>query len=236
VQTATGLNVAEGEAYAAAVANGTTNDGPAPPRAFPVQAQDYATGYLLAFGIIAGLCKTITVSTQFNFYFFCVTLTYLSLRPPRCLNSDLAILTSQNGGCYEVRVSIASVGQWIRSLGRFSREDSFGFGPNAPPLPPRPPKEGPGSKEWEEEWELGKKGLVKRWDELPASKEDANLSSGSANTAHVGGGESAPTSGKSRTMYAISHAAILEKTPVREGVEYGEMAPMGLGKCEAVWL
>jgi hypothetical protein len=86
------------------------------------------------------------------------------------------------------------------------------------------------------EWELGRKGLVKRWEELPPSKKDTNFSSGASSTARFGGRESPSTSGKLRTMYGISHAAILEKTPVREGEEYGAMAPMGLEKCEAVWL
>ena len=33
-----------------------------PYRALPMQALDHAAGYLLAFGIAAALCKTVTVS------------------------------------------------------------------------------------------------------------------------------------------------------------------------------
>ncbi|KAL1704608.1 CoA-transferase family III domain-containing protein [Schizophyllum commune] len=93
VQTATGFNVAEGEAYTAAHEGEEWK-----PRPLPVQALDHAAGYLLAFGINSALCKTIT-----------------------------------EGGSWEVRVSLAGVGQWIRSLGRLSPEDAF---LRAPPLHP----------------------------------------------------------------------------------------------------
>lgn len=92
VQTATGYNVDEGEAYASAHGNADFT-----PRPLPVQALDHAAGYLLAFGINAALAKTIT-----------------------------------EGGSWEVRVSLAGVGQWIRSLGRLSPEDAF---LRAAPLP-----------------------------------------------------------------------------------------------------
>lgn len=59
-QTATGFNVAEAEAYAKYAGNSELP--PLPPRALPMQALDHAAGYLLAFGINAALCKTITVS------------------------------------------------------------------------------------------------------------------------------------------------------------------------------
>ncbi|KAI0754607.1 CoA-transferase family III [Daedaleopsis nitida] len=93
VQTATGFNVAEGEAFAAY--GGTS----AAPKALPMQALDHAAGYMLAFGIQAALCKTIT-----------------------------------EGGTWEVRVSLAAVGHWIRSLGRLEPQVAFGEGR---PLPPR---------------------------------------------------------------------------------------------------
>ena len=60
VQTATGFNVAEAEAYA--TYTGTQMTQPLVPRPLPMQALDHAAGYLLAFGINAALCKTITVS------------------------------------------------------------------------------------------------------------------------------------------------------------------------------
>lgn len=53
VQTATGFNVAEAEAYGS-----FTSDSEEP---LPMQALDHAAGYMLAFGIQAALCKTITV-------------------------------------------------------------------------------------------------------------------------------------------------------------------------------
>lgn len=55
-----GFNHAEVKAYAAFK---EANDGDTrlAPRAFPMQALDHAAGYLLAFGINAALCKTVTV-------------------------------------------------------------------------------------------------------------------------------------------------------------------------------
>lgn len=68
VQTATGLNVAESEAFALAHGRvGTTwgfgedDEAPLEPRALPVQALDHAAGQLLAFGMLASLCRQITV-------------------------------------------------------------------------------------------------------------------------------------------------------------------------------
>lgn len=61
MQTASGFNVAEGEAYAAFVGDGQKPT----PRALPMQALDHAAGYLLAFGINAALCKTITVRHEY---------------------------------------------------------------------------------------------------------------------------------------------------------------------------
>jgi hypothetical protein len=57
VQTATGFNVAEAEAYA----QFTGDEGTLQPRPLPMQALDHAAGYLLAFGINAALCNTVTV-------------------------------------------------------------------------------------------------------------------------------------------------------------------------------
>ncbi|KAF9013160.1 CoA-transferase family III domain-containing protein [Cyathus striatus] len=57
VQTATGFNYAEGEAYQ--IFQGEQNID-VRPRPFPMQAIDFAAGYLLVFGISAALCKTIT--------------------------------------------------------------------------------------------------------------------------------------------------------------------------------
>ncbi|ETW82108.1 hypothetical protein HETIRDRAFT_418066 [Heterobasidion irregulare TC 32-1] len=61
LQAIGGMNVAEAQAYKDYVlANGgNVNDFP-PHRSLPMQALDHATGYLLAFGIISALCRTIT--------------------------------------------------------------------------------------------------------------------------------------------------------------------------------
>ncbi|MFN0187058.1 MAG: CoA transferase [Aquabacterium sp.] len=72
VQTATGFNSAEAEAF-----------GSATPRALPMQVLDYSAGYLLAFGAQAALAHQ-----------------------------------RQQGGSWQVQVSLAGVGHWLRTLGR----------------------------------------------------------------------------------------------------------------------
>jgi crotonobetainyl-CoA:carnitine CoA-transferase CaiB-like acyl-CoA transferase len=72
VQTASGLNLAEAEAF------GSTE-----PRPLPAQALDHATGYLLAFAIMAALKRR-----------------------------------AEEGGSWQVRVSLAQTGHWLRRLGR----------------------------------------------------------------------------------------------------------------------
>jgi crotonobetainyl-CoA:carnitine CoA-transferase CaiB-like acyl-CoA transferase len=72
VQTAMGFNQAEGEAV-----------GDNKPRALPMQILDQATGYLMAFGAAAALCRQ-----------------------------------QREGGSWQVQVSLAQTGHWIRSLGR----------------------------------------------------------------------------------------------------------------------
>ena len=72
VQTATGFNLAEGQASGSGV-----------PTALPMQILDYAAGHLLAFGISAALWRQAT-----------------------------------QGGSWQVAVSLAGVGLWLRSLGR----------------------------------------------------------------------------------------------------------------------
>ncbi|KAJ7725372.1 CoA-transferase family III [Mycena metata] len=100
VQTASGFNVAEAEAYA----QFTGDAHELQPRPLPVQALDHTAGYLLAFGINAALCKTIT-----------------------------------EGGSWEVRVSLAAVGHWIRSFGQLAPEEAFGSGAKPLPLATLPP-------------------------------------------------------------------------------------------------
>jgi hypothetical protein len=72
VQTASGFNQAEAAAA-----------GEPKPRPLPAQALDHASGYLLAFGILAALHRRAT-----------------------------------EGGSWEVRVSLAGTGRWLRGLGR----------------------------------------------------------------------------------------------------------------------
>ncbi len=72
VQTATGFNLAEAQAFGA-----TT------PKALPMQILDYAAGYLMAFGAQAALLRQ-----------------------------------AQAGGSWQVQVSLAGVGRWLRCLGR----------------------------------------------------------------------------------------------------------------------
>ncbi|KIK69912.1 hypothetical protein GYMLUDRAFT_34311 [Collybiopsis luxurians FD-317 M1] len=90
VQTATGFNVAEAEAFNESQASPLTKS-QLQPRPFPMQALDHAAGYLLSYGVNVALCKTIT-----------------------------------EGGSWEVRVSLAAVGQWLRSFGRISPAVAFG--------------------------------------------------------------------------------------------------------------
>lgn len=97
VQTATGFNWAEAEAFAKF--NGQPVMDKPEPRALPVQALDHVAGYFLAFGIQAAIAKTIT-----------------------------------EGGSWEVRVSLAAVAQWLRSLGQLPPDTAFRDGR---PLPKR---------------------------------------------------------------------------------------------------
>lgn len=153
VQTATGFNVAEGEAHRQL--EGHSENGAAPPRTLPMQALDHAAAYFLAFGINAALCRTIT-----------------------------------EGGSWEVRVSLAAVGQWIRSLGRVS--------PRGPPFPPRV---------------------------FPRHPEISNLS--------IPWRQSVASDGR-REMIAVKQAAVLSRTPAKEGPT--SEAPMALNVHTPTWL
>ncbi|KAF7365441.1 hypothetical protein MVEN_00417100 [Mycena venus] len=100
--------------------------------------------------------------------------------------------TITEGGSWEVRVSLAAVGQWIRSLGQLSPEEAFGS--VAKPFPPR---------------------------SLPLHPEIAGLSIPWRSNA-------------GREMTALRHAAVLSRTPVREGKN--SQAPMSLNAHSAEWL
>jgi hypothetical protein len=82
VQTATGLNIAEAEAFDGNAAGGG--------RPLPAQALDHAGGYFLAIGILAALYRRAT-----------------------------------EGGSYEVSVSLASTGKYLRSLGQLPGRSGF---------------------------------------------------------------------------------------------------------------
>ncbi|KAG8816378.1 hypothetical protein FRC17_000345 [Serendipita sp. 399] len=85
VQSATGFNTAEAEAWSHSQESSNTTI-----KTLPVQCLDHAAGQLLAFGIMAGLYKTTT-----------------------------------EGGSWEVRVSLAGVGQWLRDMGQLDINKAF---------------------------------------------------------------------------------------------------------------
>ena len=93
-------------------------------------------------------------------------------------------------------MSLAAVGQWIRSLGRLSPQIAFGEGK---PLPAR------------QDPEIQPLAVT-----LQQAKGDKEISNNEQSPRH---------------MTTIKHAAVLDKTPVRE-VE----APMGLNVNSASWL
>ena len=77
VQTASGFNIAEAEAF-----------GSPRPKELPAQALDHATGYLLAFAVMTALKRQ-----------------------------------AEEGGSWQVRVSLAQTGAWLRRLGRIDGMD-----------------------------------------------------------------------------------------------------------------
>ena len=117
VQTLSGFNMAEAEAYAQYVkAQGGDVTGLPPYRAMPMQALDHAAGYLLAFGIASALCKTITVSPVVIYF------------------GTLFIKPHQEGGSWKVHLSLWDTMRWVRSLGTL--DPAVAFSP-AHELPPR---------------------------------------------------------------------------------------------------
>ena len=114
-----------------------------------------------------------------------------------------------------MRVSLASVGRWIRSLGRLSPQEAFG--PLSTPFPPR-------SKDTltSPSTEIAQLRVV--WEERKGKYGDA---------------------GKGRKMLALRQAGVMSITPVREGILNGETygreeddwgAPMKLDADEAIWV
>jgi hypothetical protein len=97
------------------------------------------------------------------------------------------LVPPQEGGSWEVRVSLAAVGQWIRSLGRLSPDDAFRKGHPFPPrVLPQDPEIATRVAIWNQSIREGRE-----------SVSDGNAAIG--------------------LMSAIRHAAILSATPVREG-------------------
>lgn len=128
MQTLGGFNVQEAEAYAEYVRETEGEEAAAklpPYRAMPMQALDHAAGYLLAFGVAAALCKTVTVRlTQLADDF------QLADR----LSRTHWWGGEQEGGSWQVRVSLSATLLWIRRFGFVHPLTAFGEGP---PLPPR---------------------------------------------------------------------------------------------------
>ncbi|CAE6535428.1 unnamed protein product [Rhizoctonia solani] len=106
VQAATGFNVAEASAF--------NSSQESPIRALPVQALDHAAGHLLTLGINAALARRIQAS-HFNHVL------QLELRK---------LLGDQEGGAWNVQVSLLGVAYWARSLGRIA---SVSQGDEIPP-------------------------------------------------------------------------------------------------------
>ena len=102
---------------------------------------------------------------------------------------------SQEGGSWEVRVSLAAAGQWIRSLGRLNPATAFGQGR---PMPPRTMPQAP------EIAALTVPLIQLEGDEQTSATQSESLEP-----------KPKPTT-THRTMTAIRHAAILSETPVRE--------------------
>lgn len=92
MQTCTGLNVAEAEAFNNSHAKANEDRENEEARVLPCQALDHASGYFLAAGINAALCKR-----------------------------------EVEGGSWEVKVSLAGTGRYLRSLGRVDVEEAVGL-------------------------------------------------------------------------------------------------------------
>lgn len=120
----------------------------------------------------------------------------------------------QTGGSYEVRVSLAGVAEWVRSLGRLSPHEAF---VKAKKYPKRDDEE--------------ISALSTEWLERSATSSGAR--------AHADHSEGQPR--QQRRMTALRQAAILRKTPVREGIIEGGVdgfwgAPMRLDADDPVWV
>lgn len=116
IQNATGINHSEGMAFQQYKDRGQAHEANVEPepKPLPVQALDHAAGYLLALGILSARCRQ--------------------------LLSDQEGAMDETGHSYIVEVSLASVAQLLRSLGRYTAEEAFGTAA-PPPLPSHTPRE-----------------------------------------------------------------------------------------------
>ncbi|PFH53353.1 hypothetical protein AMATHDRAFT_137868 [Amanita thiersii Skay4041] len=115
--------------------------------------------------------------------------------------------TITEGGSWEVRVSLAGVGQWIRSLGRVLPEEGFGRG-----------------KKFPSRGDLEIERMCVTWSAVKDEKNDDDNGSD---------GYGAGSDGV-RRIQAIRHPAVMSMTPVREGSE--GLAALRLDGHEATWL
>ena len=218
VQTATGFNVDEAHAFDNFLNREAKTRGirGITPKPFPVQALDHSAAYLLAFGVTAALCKTITVgiflSTQSTRP---CTRSSMSCSNPRLLHNVILpfgganrtlSMNMQEGGSWEVRVSLASVGNWVRSLGRLGPD---GFKNAALPKRMYPP-----------DGEIAALSTTLKIAKLRRYTQQNLDGEPGQDKVHSGG-----------TMLALSHSAILEWTPV-----HVTDAPVGLNVDEPCWL
>ena len=112
----------------------------------------------------------------------------------------------KEGGSWEVRVSLAAVAQWMRSLGLLDAQTAFGLGPEYPP------RTCPQSPELESI-------SIKLTEAQRATKQCLQDT----------------LCNRSRRVTAIKHAAELSVTPVREGeapLELNTHSPNWLSQTE----
>ena len=102
VQSACGINASEADSYNNFLASNGTGDPPEArqPKPLPCQALDHASGYLLAFGILAAKCRDLLEGRK-----------------------------DDRAGWY-VQVSLAGTAAWLESLGRLHGPEAWEEPPN----------------------------------------------------------------------------------------------------------
>lgn len=89
MQSASGINTSEAKSYRHYAALPGKDEASSAPRVLPCQALDHASGYLLAFGIMAAKCRSLLAADK----------------------------KDQNDG-WHVQVSLAGTAAWLESLGK----------------------------------------------------------------------------------------------------------------------